>query len=380
MQHPNRVPMSNFKLWKIKRTLIRKILLFLLSLKTKLMLSKVITEELIRKTTDAIEKAERIAIVVHVAPDGDALGSALGMWHYCMTLQKDPVVIVPTAFPDFFAWMPGSDRIVVHEQQPEKAEQLLRDAELVFALDFNVPSRLANLSEAVMQSTAKKILIDHHLNPGDFAQIILSYPEISSTSELVFRLICRMGDYEKINLAAAECIYTGMMTDTGGFTYNSNKQEIYTIISELIKIGVDKDDIYRRVFNTYSEHRIRLMGYCLYKKLKVYPEYKAALITLTMAELEEFNYRIGDTEGFVNIPLSIAGIDFSVFMREDTDKIKVSLRSQGTFPANKFAADVFSGGGHLNASGGESYTSLSDTVARFEDALPMYKDFLEFED
>ena len=344
------------------------------------MLSKIISEELIRKTEDAFEMAERIAIVVHVAPDGDAMGSALGMWHYCMTLGKEPVVIVPTAFPDFFNWMPGSSEVVIHEQEKEKAEQLLMESDLIFALDFNVPSRLAAMAEAVVQSPAKKILIDHHLLPGDFAQIAISYPEVSSTSELVFRLICRMGDYEKINLAAAECIYTGMMTDTGGFTFNSNKQEIYTIISELIKLGVDKDDIYRKVFNTYSEHRIRLMGYCLYKKMKVYPEYRAALITLTSAELEEFNFRIGDTEGFVNIPLSIAGIDFSVFMREDTDKIKISLRSQGSFPTNRFAADIFDGGGHLNASGGESYSTLDETVHKFEESLPLYKDFLEMED
>jgi phosphoesterase RecJ-like protein len=344
------------------------------------MLSKVITEDLIRKTSDAIEKAERIAIVVHVAPDGDALGSALGMWHYLMTLNKEPIVIVPSAYPDFFNWMPGTDKIVVYEKEKEQAEQLLSEAELIFALDFNVPGRLAGMADAVLQSPAKKILIDHHLQPGDFAQVVISYPEISSTSELIFRLLCRMGDYEKINLAAAECIYTGMMTDTGGFTYNSNKQEIYTIISELIKIGVDKDEIYRKVFNTYSEHRIRLMGYCLYEKMKLYPEYKTALITLTSAELEQFSYRIGDTEGFVNIPLSIAGIDFSVFMREDNDKIKISLRSQGSFPTNKFAAEIYGGGGHLNASGAESYVSMQEAVQQFEEALPLFKDFLELED
>jgi phosphoesterase RecJ-like protein len=344
------------------------------------MLSKVITEDAIRRTYDAIEKAEKIAIVVHVSPDGDAMGSALGLWHYLMTLQKEPVVIVPTAFPDFFSWMPGSSAVVVHEAEPEKAEQFLEESELIFALDFNIPKRLADMADAVLRSKAVKVLVDHHLNPSDFAEVVISYPEIASTSELIFRLICRMGDFEKINLAAAECIYTGMMTDTGGFTFNSNKQEIYTIISELLKIGVDKDAIYRNVYNTYSVHRIRLMGYCLYKKLKVYPEYKAALITLSVTELEEFNYRNGDSEGFVNIPLSIAGIDFSVFMREDTDKIKVSLRSQGSFPANQFAADVFGGGGHLNASGGESNTSLQEAVRLFEDALPLYKDFLEFED
>ena len=167
------------------------------------------------------------------------------------------------------------------------------------------------------------------------------------------------------------------MTDTGGFTYNSNKEEIYTIISELIKIGVDKDELYRKVFNTYSVDRMRLMGFCLYKKMKIYSEYRAALITLTAKELSFFNYINGDSEGFVNIPLSIAGVDFSVFMREDGDRLKISFRSQGTFPSNKVAADLFNGGGHLNASGGETSLTLTEAVKKFEDALPDYKDFLE---
>jgi phosphoesterase RecJ-like protein len=194
---------------------------------------------------------------------------------------------------------------------------------------------------------------------------------------MIFRLICRLGDFSEINLACAECIYTGMMTDTGGFTYNSNDQEIYVIIAELIKLGVDKDEIYRKVFNTYSADRLRLMGFCLFNKMKVFPEYRAALITLTENELYQFNYKNGDAEGFVNIPLSIEGVDFSVFMREDTDKIKISLRSQGTFPANKVAADLFNGGGHLNAAGGESYLTLAETIKKFEEALPDYKPFLE---
>lgn len=341
------------------------------------MISKIIAEEQIRDTQEAIANAEKIAIVTHVAPDGDALGSSLGLWHYLMTIDKEPVVIVPTAFPDFFSWMPGADKIVVHEQYPLEAEDLLQQADLIFALDFNIPKRVAGLADALLLAPAPKILVDHHLNPGDFASVTISYPEISSTSELVFRIICRMGDFSLIHQAGAECIYTGMMTDTGGFTYNSNNQEVYTIIAELIKIGVDKDEIYRRVFNTYSEHRLRLMGYCLYHKMKVYPEYRAALITLTQQEMSEFNFQNGDAEGFVNIPLSMKGIDFSVFMKEDPEKVKISLRSQGTFPANKFAADVFDGGGHLNASGGESYTTLDIAVRRFEEALPLYKDFLE---
>lgn len=340
------------------------------------MISKIIAEELVHKAKKAIDEADKIAIVVHVGPDGDAMGSSLGMWHYLMTQGKSPVVVVPTAFPDFYAWMPGAAEVIVFENDIETATEQLQEAELILALDFNVPKRMGGMSDVVLATSAKKIIIDHHLHPGDFADIVISYPKISSTSELVFRLICRMGHFSQINLACAECIYTGMMSDTGGFTYNSNEQEIYVIIAELIKLGVEKDDIYRKVFNTYSEHRLRLMGYCLYQKMKVYPEYKAALITLTATEMEQFNFVNGDAEGFVNIPLSMAGVDFSVFMREDSDKIKVSLRSQGTFPTNKFSGDVFNGGGHLNASGGEYYGTMEDAVKLFEEALPGYKDFL----
>jgi len=340
------------------------------------MISKIIAEDLIHKVQKELDKADKIAIVVHVGPDGDAMGSALAWWHYLMTIEKEPIVIVPTAFPDFLSWMPGAECVLVFEENQEASEKILKNAELIFTLDFNVPSRLAKMEDAVMSSPAPKILVDHHLHPGDYAKVTISYPEISSTSELVFRLICRLGDFSKINLACAECIYTGMMTDTGGFTYNSNKPEIYTIIYELIKIGVDKDSIYRKVFNTYSADRMKLMGYALYNKMKLYPEYQAALITLSLKELEEFNYKNGDTEGLVNMPLSIAGVVFSVFMREDSDKIKISLRSQGTFPANKVSADLFNGGGHLNAAGGESYTTMEQAVAKFEAALSDYKDFL----
>jgi phosphoesterase RecJ-like protein len=340
------------------------------------MISKIIAEDLIHKTQKELNKAEKIVIVVHVGPDGDAMGSSLGLWHYLMTIEKEPTIIVPTAIPNFLKWMPGSENVMVYEEKKEACEQIISNAELIFTLDFNVPNRMAKMEAAIMNAPAPKILVDHHLHPGDYAKVTISYPEISSTSELVFRLICRLGDFSKINLASAECIYTGMMTDTGAFTYNSNKPEIYTIINELIKLGVDKDDIYRRVFNNYSADRLRLMGYALYKKMKLYPEYKAALITLSLAELKEFNFQNGDAEGLVNMPLSIDGVLFSVFMREDPDKIKISLRSQGTFPANKVSADLFNGGGHLNAAGGESYTTLEAAVKKFEDALADYKDFL----
>jgi phosphoesterase RecJ-like protein len=293
-----------------------------------------------------------------------------------MTIDKEPVIIVPNPFPAFLAWMPGAECILDYDHSKEKADDLIASTELIFTLDFNTASRMGDMADAVLNAKADKILVDHHLHPDTYAKVKISYPEISSTSEIIFRLICRMGDFTMINLACAECIYTGMMTDTGSFTYNSNNHEIYSIIAELVKIGIDKDDIYKKVFNTYSVDRIRLMGYCLFHKMKVYPEYRTALITLTLKELSQFNYINGDSEGFVNIPLSIAGIDFSVFMREDTDKIKISFRSQGTFPSNKVAADLFNGGGHLNASGGESSTSLVEAVKKFENALPDYKDFL----
>ena len=340
------------------------------------MISKIIGEDLVHRTKIEIENADNIVIITHVGPDGDAMGASLGLWHFLMTIEKTPQVIVPTPFPNFLAWMPGANKTLVYKFDKEKADEHIQKADLIFLLDFNAASRMDKMADAVLASKARKVMIDHHLQPENIANIIISYPEISSTSELIFRLICRMGHFSDINLGCAECIYTGMMTDTGGFTYNSNHEEIYSIIYELIKLGVDKDDIYRRVYNTFSADRMRLMGYCLYKKMKIYPEYQAALITLTQRELHEFNYDNGDAEGFVNIPLSIQGINFTVFMRADPDKIKVSLRSQGSFPTNKFAAEIFGGGGHLNASGGESFTSLDEAVRKFEEALPLYTEFL----
>ncbi len=334
------------------------------------MLTKVIQEEQIQKARKYVEKGDSFVIVTHVTPDGDAIGSSLGLFHFLNELGKDNVtVIVPNDFPSFYKWMPGVKDILIHEKYPDYAEQLIRDADVLFCLDFNEPKRIGKLAPAVVASDARRIMIDHHLDPADFCRVTISYPQISSTSELVFRFICRMGMFDMITEKGAECIYTGMMTDTGAFTYNSNEPEIYTIISELIKKGIDKDAIYRKVNQVYSESRLRLMGYTLYEKMKVYPESQTALITLSREELEKFRYVTGDTEGFVNFPLSIKGIVFTAFMREDNDYIKVSLRSVGDFPCNEFAAKYFNGGGHKNASGGEFYGSLPDAVATFEKGL-----------
>lgn len=342
------------------------------------MLTKVIAQAEIDHVEKWFERAEKIVIVSHVSPDGDAIGSSLGLYHFLNAQDKTVNVIVPNYFPDFLHWMPGAKDVIIYNRYKEFADKLIREADVICCLDFNVLSRIDEMEEAVKNSPARKMMVDHHLYPGDFCKIVISHPEISSTSELVFRLICQLGNFGDISKEGAECIYTGMMTDTGGFTYNSNDREIYFIISELLSKGIDKDEIYRKVFNTHSEGRLRLMGYVLYEKMQVFPEFNAALIWLNRAEQKRFCYSKGDTEGFVNMPLSIKGIRFSAFLREDTEKdmIKVSLRSVGSFPCNQLAAEFFNGGGHLNASGGEFYGTMDEAIGLFKQALVKYETLL----
>ena len=342
------------------------------------MLSKVIAQAEVDHVEKWFERADKIVIVSHVSPDGDAIGSSLGLYHFLLSQDKTVHVIVPNAFPDFLKWMPGAKEIILYNRYKEFADKLIQEADVICCLDFNVLKRIDEMEEAVKASPGRKMLVDHHPYPGDFARIVISHPEIASTSELVFRLICQLGNFSDISKEGAECIFTGMMTDTGGFVFNSNDREIYLIISELLSKGVDKDGIYRRVFNTHSEGRLRLMGYVLYEKMQLFPQFNAALISLSREEQKRFQYKKGDTEGFVNMPLSIENICFSAFLREDTEKdmIKISLRSVGTFPCNQMAAEFFNGGGHLNASGGEFYGSLDEAIALFKQALVKYEDLL----
>jgi phosphoesterase RecJ-like protein len=299
------------------------------------------------------------------------------LFHYLNTQDKTVHIIVPNAFPDFLKWMPGSDDIVTYDRHHDLASRLIGEAEVICCLDFNALSRIEPMAHLVRGAGAKKILIDHHLHPEEFCDITISHPGMSSTSELIFRLICRLGDVDEITREGAECIYTGMMTDTGAFTYNSNNRELYFIISELLDKGIDKDDIYRKVYNTYSESRLRLMGYVL-SQMHTYPDCHAAMISLTAKEQSRFSYIRGDSEGFVNIPLSIKGTVLSCFLREDTERpvIKVSLRSTGTFPCNQMAAEFFGGGGHLNASGGEWHGTMEEAMQVWEQALAKFKPLL----
>lgn len=342
------------------------------------MLTKVIAQSKIDHLEKWIERADKVVIVSHVAPDGDAIGSSLGLAHFLESLDKTVNVIVPNAFPGFLRWMSGAKDILRYDKYKEFADKLITEADVIFCLDFNALKRIEEMADAVVASPARKAMIDHHLYPEEFCKITVSHPEISSTSELIFRLICRLGYFEDITKEGAECIYAGMMTDTGGFTYNSNNREVYFIISELLSKGIDKDEIYRKVYHTYSEDRLRLMGFILCSKMVVFPEFNSALITLTKEEQDKFNSAKGDTEGFVNIPLSIKDICFSVFLREDKEKgmIKISLRSVGDFPCNQVAAEFFNGGGHLNASGGEFYGSIEEAVELFKKALVKYEGLL----
>jgi len=340
------------------------------------MFKKVIDQDKINKVEHLLNNSEKIVIVTHLSPDGDAIGSSLGLYHYLVNLDYEVNVIVPNDFPYFLFWMKGAKDILNFEKYPEFAQKLIEEADLIFCLDFNILKRIGKVGLLVEQSNAKKILIDHHPYPADIFNVSISHPEISSTSELIFRLICRLGDFEKMSKESAECIYTGMMTDTGSFTYNSNDPQIYYIIGQLLAKGINKDQIYSNVYNCYSADRYRMLGYMLSERMNIYTEYGAAIVWLTKEDQLKYNSVKGDTEGFANIPLNIKDVTFSVFMREDDGMIKISLRSLGSFPTNTFSAQFFNGGGHLNASGGEFFHSLDEAIKIFENALPEYAELL----
>ena len=330
---------------------------------------------------ELIEKAKHIVIFTHMAPDGDAMGSSLALKHW---IGEKATVIVPNAFPAFFNWMPGSAQILIYEKEAQRCDALIAAADLFICTDFNDPKRIGPMGEKMLANPAKKILIDHHLNPTDFADEVHSHPEASSSCEIVYQLINDANGDAPLNDAIATCIYTGLMTDTGNFSYNSTRAELYDIIAALLRAGVQKDEIYNAVFNQYSTDRVRLTGYALYRKMRIYPEAHLALITLTSDELDRYHYQQGDTEGLVNMPLQIADVFYSVYMREERPKpgtpkprIRISFRSQGDRPVNIWASEVFHGGGHANASGGELFGTIDQAVRLFEQS---YKKYLKIED
>ena len=373
------------------------------------MLTPIFSELEIQTAQEFINQSNNVVILTHMSPDGDAMGSSLAMRHFLEAQGKHVSVIVPNAFPDFLAWLPKANEDIIYESQRAEADALLEQADLVICTDFNDPKRIGSLGDKLLTLSCKKMMIDHHLHPACFPDLTLSYPSSPSTCELVYRLITSLSpifnsqlpisnsqspnnslpfrEGQGVGSDIATCIYTGMMTDTGNFSFNSNYPEMYQIVGELVSFGVNKDEIYNRVFNAYSADRMRLMGYCLYQKMKIFPEHHTALIYLSRKELYRFNFQSGDAEGIVNLPLQIKDIHYSCFMREDKvnptevalaggskTKIKISLRSQGDRPVNVFAKDIFNGGGHANASGGEYYGPLPEAVQLFIDNYTQYFD------
>ena len=333
------------------------------------MLESILSSAEAKSLSNLVAEAENIIITTHMSPDGDAMGSALGLAHVLTYMGKTARVVVPDDPSKQLMFLPGAKEAVVYCKYHAFAEQLISEADLIFCLDYNALSRIDRVANCVREAKAHKVLIDHHLEPESFCDITISHPEISSTCMLLFMVLCSLELYAAIDQDAATCILAGMMTDTGNFSYNANDPRIYFIVSRLIEKGADKNDLSHRLFDTFSEWCLRLNGYALSKKMEVWKEYHAALITLTRDELNRFHYTRGDTEGLVNRPLAIPGIAYCAFLREEERYIKVSMRSVGEFPCDEVCAKYFGGGGHKNAAGGEFRGSMQQCIDVFKSLL-----------
>lgn len=310
-----------------------------------------------------IAASQHIVICCHRSPDGDAMGSSLAWQRYLLSLGKDAVVCVPDQYPDFLQWLPGANNIVRYDKHPDRACQLFHDADLVCCLDFNAPGRLDEMEHLLTECKAPKVMLDHHLAPSLDAVVAVSQPQLCSASEVVFRVVWQLGGFEQMDRLWAICVYCGMMTDTGGFTYNSSYPEIYFIIGQLLTKNFDKDKIYRNVFNNYSASALRLRGYIMSECLHVHGRLHASYYCVTRDIMKNHDFKKGDLEGLVNEPLRIKGHRLSISLREDTERdnfILVSLRSVDDFPCNKMAEQFFNGGGHKNASGGKLFCSMAE--------------------
>lgn len=322
-----------------------------------------------------------IVITAHMSPDGDAMGSSLALQQILRLLQPsdaDVRAVVPNAFPSFLAWLPQAGDVIIGDADADATASVFREADLIFCLDYCESKRIGVLTPLLEESSVPRVVMDHHINPGVLsADVIISHPEAPATAFLIQELYNGLAEKgllpRDMPLDIATCIYTGLMTDTGNFAYNNSKlPELYVNVAQLLRAGVDKEAISDNVFNQFSVERLRFTGYCLYHKMKVYPKFHTALIALTSEELKRFNFQSGDAEGIVNMPLQIGSVYYSVFMREDTDKVKISFRSKGNRPVNIYASEVFNGGGHANAAGGDSHESFDKAVKLFEDTFRKY--------
>jgi len=321
-------------------------------------------------------QTQPVVIITHKNPDGDAIGSSTALGMFLRKQNIEVNVIIPNDVPAFLQWLPGYDLVSVFKNERSKCKEMISEAGTLVFLDFNEPGRVGEMKDVIVASDAQKILVDHHQNPADFVDICISDIGRGSVGEMVYELIVDLGGKDLLDNDIATSLYVAIMTDTGNFRHSSSYPGIFHIVGELMNFGIDKDTIFTKVFDSYSESRMKLMGYCMAEKLVVLQKYKTAYISITQEELDKFNHQIGDTEGFVNIPFSIEGILFTALFIEKKGHVKISFRSKGAFSVNSFSENHFNGGGHRNAAGGEDIQSLIDTLSKFESLLSDYEDEL----
>jgi len=325
------------------------------------------------KIRDILGKSEKIVITTHTNPDGDAIGASLAMFLYLKKKGIQVSVIIPDTYPEFLAWLPEANEIEVYEYYQDQCIDLVKSADTIICIDFNSLSRLNELGDLVRNSPAMKILMDHHLNPSVDFDLKISFDKTSSTSELIYDFITESGETVLIDRQIAECLYTGIITDTGSFSYSCNYVKTYQIIAELFRLGIDGEHIHRLIYDTYSESRLRLLGYAVSDAMTVVQEYHTAYIVLRKEDLNRFNYQVGDTEGVVNYALSIKDINLAALFMERDDHVKVSFRSKGNFSVDRLAREYFGGGGHTNASGANCRMSVDETINKFLSLLPDFQ-------
>lgn len=326
-----------------------------------------------KKIVELIQRSDRIVITSHIAPDGDSIGSSLGLYYFIKNLNKSAHICHPDPCPEFLNWAKKDIEVLDFENNEESVTELLDSADLIFCLDYNEPGRLGKqMGLLLSQSSATKVIIDHHLNPDDFAEVVVSEPSVCSTSQLIFELIAASDNLTLLDASVGTPLYLGIMTDTGSFRYSSVTARTHDILADLIRAGVDHTLVHESTFDNNRIDRLKLRAHIIAERLDIMADSNVAIISVTNKEQEHYNFVKGDTEGLVNVALSIEGIEVAAFFTEKMDAVKISLRSKGNIPVNDILSDHFEGGGHRNAAGGVSFLDLNTTIAKFKELVPKY--------
>ncbi len=335
-------------------------------------------EQQIAEIKSFLSSTKKIVLTAHMNPDGDAVGSILAMMHYLRKKGHEVKAAIPNNFPAFYAWLPGSSDLMVYESNAKEVKAALMEADMVFLLDYNAYNRVGQMTDVLKAAPGKKFLIDHHISPEEGFDYYVSTTDTSSTGELVYDFMEMMGDLALLDKDIAAALYTAIMTDTGSFSFASNHAKTYYVAAALIEKGIDAERIHRLVYDTFSENRLRLLGYAISERMVVWHELHAAVVYLTKEDLKRFDYQVGDTEGIVNYPLSMADVNLSVLITEKDRKVKLSFRSKGDFSVNELARNYFNGGGHRNAAGGHAYDTVEVTLEKVKSVLSKFKNELSY--